>query len=63
MSLHSTQNNYYKISKRLIDKPSELAPEISKDQDWIGTEGIFSRIKLESNSYFFENWQIKTGSD
>jgi len=39
------------------------APEMSTDQDWIGTEANFGRIRTGSDCNFFENWRSRTGSD
>jgi len=36
--------------------------DMSTDQDWIRSETNFCRIRTGSDSNFFENWRIKTGS-
>jgi len=46
--------------------PSHQVPEMSTDQtgsDCIRTEANIGRIRTGSDCNFFENWQIRTGSD
>jgi len=41
-------------------------PEMSTDRtglDWIRTEAYFGRIRTGSDCNFFEDWEIRTGSD